>query len=254
MKKIFKVCFTVLAFSICMANITFAGQWEKQQDGKWKYANDDGSYAKECWINDNGKEYYLKSDGTMSVNSFIDAQSYVGKDGAKTDNVEIDEYLSDVHYPNNDFKLSGDWKNEAKIRKVHKKLAEDRGISYFIFSHVTQGELSGGNTYIDVEYNGYYKLWKSEDENGERVYQLDMNTRVKSPLAKFVLKCMCALISEDGDNTLYNVIYDDYEGDETYGLNYDYYVTIGPYEIKPYLDTYMDHKRIMYFIKYDGNH
>lgn len=34
--------------------------------GKWKYVNDNGTYAADCWITDQGVSYYIDSNGFIN--------------------------------------------------------------------------------------------------------------------------------------------------------------------------------------------
>ena len=59
------------ALSVVMASSAFAGTWENQE-GRWKYHNDDGSYAAAQWVEDQGTWYYVEQDGFMKTGWFQD--------------------------------------------------------------------------------------------------------------------------------------------------------------------------------------
>lgn len=69
----------LLTLSIGMT--AFAGTWQAQENGQWKYQNDNGGYAT-GWIEDNGKSYYLDANGIMLANTVTPDGYNVGADGA----------------------------------------------------------------------------------------------------------------------------------------------------------------------------
>ena len=60
------------ALSVAIASSAFAGTWENQE-GRWKYHNDDGSYAAAQWVEDQGNWYYVEQDGFMKTGWYQDA-------------------------------------------------------------------------------------------------------------------------------------------------------------------------------------
>jgi len=75
------------------------GTWELQKDGKrWKYMYSPEDYATDEWIEDQGKEYYVDSNGYMRTGWGTDKDDneryYMGKDGAKCFNT----FTPDNHY------------------------------------------------------------------------------------------------------------------------------------------------------------
>lgn len=59
-----KLFFVTALLTLSMGMTTFAGTWQAQEDGQWKYQNDDGGFAT-GWIEDDGKSYYLDDNGIM---------------------------------------------------------------------------------------------------------------------------------------------------------------------------------------------
>lgn len=66
--------------SLSLASTVFAGAWQPQTTVQWKYQNDDGSYAT-GWVQDDGKYYYLDSNGIMLTDTRTPDGYYVGADG-----------------------------------------------------------------------------------------------------------------------------------------------------------------------------
>ena len=66
-----KIITTLLAGILCIGCSVpaFAGTWKapKTEDGPWKYINDDGTYASNLWIQENGKWYYINTNRTMTT-------------------------------------------------------------------------------------------------------------------------------------------------------------------------------------------
>ena len=75
-----KLFIATLAMSMLLSNTSLAGTWQAQDNGQWKYQNDDGSFAT-GWIEDGGKSYYLDANGIMLANTTTPDGYYVGADG-----------------------------------------------------------------------------------------------------------------------------------------------------------------------------
>lgn len=66
------------------ANGAMAVGWT-QIEGKWYYFNSYGNKVKNCWIGN----YYMKEDGSMAVNEWVDGDRYyVGNNGVWVPNKE----------------------------------------------------------------------------------------------------------------------------------------------------------------------
>lgn len=89
LKKLMLVtCIFMFAFSIT----SFAGTWS-QTGNDWKYQNDNGTFASNTWITENGAEYYLGADGIMLKNTLSPDGYPIGRDGKK---LSDNEMLPDV--------------------------------------------------------------------------------------------------------------------------------------------------------------
>lgn len=94
MMRIFARMQLVLSLLVFTMSLTaFAGEWKiSQQNGKWWYLNDDGTYAKDGWHwidgnNDGIAEcYYFDSDGYLYVNTTTPDGYLVDSNGAWTIN------------------------------------------------------------------------------------------------------------------------------------------------------------------------
>lgn len=86
MKKI-RTLLTTGFIVLSMSFTSFAGTWQAQENGQWKYQNDDGSYAT-GWLDDNEKSYYMDENGIMLTSTLTPDDYYVGKDGYCTRNPE----------------------------------------------------------------------------------------------------------------------------------------------------------------------
>ena len=60
----------------------FAWRWEIQQSGEWMVELDNGSYATNQWINDNGTYYFVGPDGVMLRSTYTPDGYWVGRSGA----------------------------------------------------------------------------------------------------------------------------------------------------------------------------
>lgn len=75
------------------------GTWELSENGKnWNYSYAPGDQAKDVWIEDGGKDYYIDSSGSMKTGWVTDKENnckyYMGSDGAKCYNM----FTPDGHY------------------------------------------------------------------------------------------------------------------------------------------------------------
>ena len=80
MRKV-KLFVATALLTLSMGMTAFAGTWQAQENGQWKYQNDDGGYAT-GWVEDNGKSYYLDANGIMLTNTMTPDGYNVGADGA----------------------------------------------------------------------------------------------------------------------------------------------------------------------------
>lgn len=85
-----------LTMSMMLCSTALAGTWHQQEDGQWRYQNDDGNFAT-GWIEDGGKSYYLNEDGIMLANTTTPDGQQVGADGALVQ-APLFEYATDRCY------------------------------------------------------------------------------------------------------------------------------------------------------------
>ena len=76
-----KLFIATLVMSMVLSSTALAGTWQSQDNGQWKYQNDDGSFAT-GWVNDGGKSYYLDANGLMLANTTT-PDGYYAKDGKR---------------------------------------------------------------------------------------------------------------------------------------------------------------------------
>lgn len=74
--------------------------WQKADDGRYWYRNQDGTYPQTNWICDSGTWYFFNSDGYMVTNQFVEWKGkdyYFGRDGKMySDSVAPDRRKADV--------------------------------------------------------------------------------------------------------------------------------------------------------------
>lgn len=245
-----------LFFLILISSITsitsYAGTWEKSNIGSWKYLKDDGHYAKNEWIVDNNNEYYFDDEYMLQDRMAPDGKwmgidgTWIGKDWSWTDHTDLKSYVKDVPV-DKEWKLYGDWKNELVAFKIGDKIKQKIGYNPFWFTHRDQktyfwdGRIIT-DTIITAEFKSIsvpqlldYTLWKTETDDGYTYYQLDIKSRIDNPARQLAVEALCLLISDD--KTLYDVIYNSFEGDnKLYNINYDNYVNVGNFQIIADLD------------------
>lgn len=76
-----KLFLAAALLTLSMGTTVYAGTWQAQEDGQWKYQNDDGSFAT-GWVEDGKKSYYLDAGGIMLANTTTPDGKQVGPDGA----------------------------------------------------------------------------------------------------------------------------------------------------------------------------
>lgn len=59
----------------------YAARWFRGSSGAWLYQEDDGSFRRNAWIEDNGAWYYVGADGKMLTNTTTPDGYTVGADG-----------------------------------------------------------------------------------------------------------------------------------------------------------------------------
>lgn len=79
MKKYMTLCISLL-LSLALSVTALAGTWQPQTIVQWKYLNDDGSYAT-GWVEDDGRYYYLGTDGIMLTDTRTPDGYYVDAKG-----------------------------------------------------------------------------------------------------------------------------------------------------------------------------
>lgn len=107
MKKRIMTLVLTAALTITMSQAVLAGTWESQ-DSRWKYHNDDGSYAAAQWVQDNGTWYYMEQDGFMKTGWYQDGNGvwYYLDDGSGAMLANTTRNIGGVDYT---FDGSGAW-------------------------------------------------------------------------------------------------------------------------------------------------
>lgn len=85
MKKIGAII-GIAILTVSMSMTVFAGEW-KQDNKKWWYQNEDGSYPKQKWQEVDGKQYYFDENGFMVNNTITPDGFRVGEDGTFSNNI-----------------------------------------------------------------------------------------------------------------------------------------------------------------------
>lgn len=91
MRKV-KLFFATALLTLSMGVTAFAGTWQAQETGQWKYQNDDGTYLANVWQwidgNNDGisENYYFDTNGVLLVNGITPDGNTVDSNGAWTVN------------------------------------------------------------------------------------------------------------------------------------------------------------------------
>ena len=87
------------------------GMWIQENNTRWWYQYDNGSYARNTWVKDGGSWYYFYNDGWMAANAWIATGNgwfYVDRSGAMLRNTTT----PDGYYVND----RGAWVDPSKSR------------------------------------------------------------------------------------------------------------------------------------------
>lgn len=80
-KSVKRLFCTIIFTAFCTMTI-WAGTWEQQEQGGYRYKNDDGTYLTNTWLQENGKWYFFDENGLLVVDTTIEGYQ-VGTDGAE---------------------------------------------------------------------------------------------------------------------------------------------------------------------------
>ena len=86
MKKMIGLCMTAALIGLLSSGAAFASEWVQENDGRWWYRLDDGTYPSDSWYTIDGKYYYFDASGYMMANTTTPDGYQVGADGAWIDN------------------------------------------------------------------------------------------------------------------------------------------------------------------------
>lgn len=109
-KKILAI-FSIITLSIMLPFSSFAGEW-KQENGGWKYQNDDGSFMKGSWQQINNSWYYFDEGGYMLSDTTTPDGYEVNKSGEWIDSSETNISDGGEKYI---FESIGEWAKEEEI-------------------------------------------------------------------------------------------------------------------------------------------
>lgn len=113
MRKV-KLFVATALLTLSMGITAFAGTWQAQENGQWKYQNDDGSYAT-GWIEDSGKNYYLDTNGIMLANTTTPDGKRVGADGSLIPAPLFEFDAEKWHIKYTGYELSSDYEGKSCI-------------------------------------------------------------------------------------------------------------------------------------------
>lgn len=156
--KFKKMIPTIMVISMAMSSTAFAGTWKtgaEENQNKWWYDNEDGSYANNGWYwidgnNDGIAEcYYFDSEGWLLTNAMAENSYEVNENGAWVLNgiVETREIVSETQEDtNSDIEINGEY-------------------------HLTGGIINGEYMVMnpgDSEDSGYFTVSNGTIESKER--------------------------------------------------------------------------------------
>lgn len=207
-KLILAVSAAAVVFTVTVSP-ALAGTWEYAGDDYagdpnnpwkyWKYKYDDGTYAKNCVIEENGVTYEITSP-------------------KYSDGKNLDDFGVSTRYG---------WRNIDKVRAMSDE----------IYREDKQNGENGGTPIAVISCTsaiyqgtvGTTSMWLRREADGS--CELEIYVGLKSERNKKGLLGLTHLMCDD--DTLYDALYTSFTGDETiYGINYDDFIQVGNFLIK----------------------
>lgn len=190
MNKFIKVAAVVAAMVVAFCITAFAKtsyKWNQFEDGRWQYVETeviDGevTYAepvRDMWAKDNGKYFYLGSDGFMLINSKVDYETetyYVGQDGAKVINQWIlisDEEDTDPYWMYFD-KFGKAVNGAQKINEVNYAFVDKKMVTGLRDANFDKVEDATAAAYYYAEDGSRFSGWKQFELNATASYDGDI--------------------------------------------------------------------------------
>ena len=167
-----------LVLSQILSMTSLAAVWKQDAKGWW-VANGDGSYKKNEWFKDNGKDYYLGADGYMLANTTTSDGYKVGADGAWIpDAVALFDYQTEKYT----VKYAEHW-----IQDNYND--EESLILLYEFHNKGQKPVSPGWADIEMEaYQNGVKLETTVISSTEISYPWELNARIQNGYKAKVFK------------------------------------------------------------------
>ena len=144
---------------------SLAGQWKQNQD-KWQWQEDDGSYSTNAWKQIGEAWYYFGSDGYMAADRWI-GNYYVGADGAMLVNTTTPDgyrvgtdgaWIADVSA-----QKSGEIASVTDVKTLGNRYFMDKGIGEF---YIAQNMDNGRYEYYDKNFNLQFSIpWEINGNN-----------------------------------------------------------------------------------------
>lgn len=169
-----KKCISGIALAIALSQFvsisSYAAVWKQDAKGWW-VDNGDGTYKKNEWYKDNGKDYYLGADGYMLTNTTTPDGYKVGADGswinekAPLFDYQMDEYI--VKYV--DHWIQENFSDEESL------------VLLYEFSNKDQKPVTPGWSSIEIEaYQNGVQLETTGISSSEISYPWDLSAKVQN--------------------------------------------------------------------------
>lgn len=194
MKRAVKMMLAAAVFSVLLSSAVYAGEW-KQDNGGWRWQEDDGSYARDGWrwLDGNGDGtaecYYFYSNGYMAEDTI--AEGYrVDKNGCWVQRGQVQTQPAAVTSQQPEGQAAGEQTGEDQISQgqtAPSDGAEPQNVMSRIEDALTQGMSDSLDSTIRMNYSvsaqgiamdgtmeGTLKMRGLSGTNPE--YLMDMNT------------------------------------------------------------------------------
>jgi len=129
-------------------------------DNLWFYVHDNGSYASNEWINDNGTWYWLDESGELPISAGISKDGYLYND----DGIYVPLNDGQCHFVNQDMY------NLLQVNMTADQVVSILGQPHYLEDTYTYSSVYSNHTYVTYE-------WYTEGAKGEVLVHFD-NGRV----------------------------------------------------------------------------
>lgn len=207
MKKMIGLCMAAAMVSLFAGKATFASEWIQENDGRWWYRLDDGTYPFNNWYTIDGKSYYFDAAGYMMANTTTPDGYQVGADGAwidtNTDTAAYDtQFAEQINFGSMYYYKPANWSESTNNTSTSRTYFRDDA-SLMLNVQIQDISSSFGSDTYQLLYK--YVMLSMADNNTEKFSDYSALTIGGQDAGRGRLKGLKGI--EEYDNVIYMTIY-----------------------------------------------